>query len=189
MDDFNYKYEYWSLYCKLRDFVNTTPVRTDKLKETLYNRVIWFKTCIKIYENKNALHSSPLGDLHRGDVVLVELGENFGKEFSGQHPAVVLRDSLSHIDQVFVLPLTSKKPKAYNPKVDSIYLEFKRIHGLRGYQHPTNRHHRDNYKHWCNILNVRNISRCRIYCPPNPCTMDGKDLNRISKTIKNQMAL
>ena len=189
MNDFNCNYEYWLLYCKLRDYVYTSPRTTEKLKEVLWNRIRWLRLCVTLYENKKFLHKEELGDLKRGDVILVELGENIGKEFSGQHPAVVLRDSLKHIDQVFVLPLTSKKPKAFNPLIKSIYLEFKKIPGLKGYQNPTNRHHKDNYKHWCNILNVRNISRARICYPPYACTMDGDDLDAISKAIKNQMAL
>lgn len=189
MDEFNWGYEYMLLYCKLRDYAYTTPKSTPKLKESLWNRLKWLKLCVTLYEDKNFIHKEELGDLKRGDVVLVELGENVGKEFSGQHPAVVLRDSLKHVDQVFVLPLTSKKPKAYNPSVKSIYLEFKRIPKLKGYQHPTNRCHKDNYKHWCNILNIRNVSRARIYCPPHACTMDGNDLNAISEAIRNQIAL
>lgn len=186
---FNCDYEYWSLYCKLRDYANTAPRGTEKQKELLLNRLCWFKLALNLYDNKEFLHSQCLGDLKRGDVILVELGENIGKEFSGQHPAVVLRDCPQNIEQVFVLPLTSKKPKAFNPNNKSIYLEFNRIRGMKGYQHATNRYHKDNGKHWCNILNVRNISRSRIYFPPNACSMDGKDLNAISKAIRNQIAL
>lgn len=149
----------------------------------------WFELCKSIFNNQEYLHREELGDLKRGDVILVELGQNLGKEFSGQHPAVVLRDCPKNIEQVFILPLTSKKPKAYNPNKESIYLEFKKIYGMKGYQHSTNPKHKDNFKHWANILNIRNISRSRIVCPPQPCKMDGKDLRKISKTIQNQIAL
>ena len=189
MDEFDCDYEYWTLYCKLRDYVNTAPRNTHKLNELLWNKLRWIKLLINLYENKDFLHNGCLGDLQRGDVVLVELGENIGKEFSGQHPAVVLRDCPENIEQVFVLPLTSKKPRAFNPRKKSIYLEFKKIPGMKGYQHATNRFHKDNGKHWCNILNIRNISRHRICFPPIPCHMDGSDLNAISETIRKQIAL
>lgn len=189
MDKFDCDYEYWSLHCKLRDYVNTAPRNTLKLKESLWNKLQWIKLSLNLYENKDFLHNGLLSDLKRGDVILVELGENIGKEFSGQHPAVVLRDCPQEIEQVFILPLTSKKPKSYNPSIKGIYMEFKKIPGMKGYQHATNRFHKDNGKHWCNILNVRNISKHRICFPPTPCCMDGKDLDRISKTIRKQIAL
>lgn len=182
-------YNYWLLYCKLRDFVKTSTRKTDFDKEKLLNRIKWLYKYVSLLEDKEYCHSKPLPDLVRGDVVLVELGENLGMEFSGQHPAVVLRDCLSNVDQVFCLPLTSKKPKGYNPNKPGIYLEFKRIPGMRGYRHPINIHHPNNGKHWCNILNLRNISKRRINYPPYPCKMDGHDLTAISVAIKKQVAL
>ena len=169
------EYEYWKLHCKLRDYVNTAPRKNDKQKDKLFSIITWLSKYISILDNKEHCHKQSIPDLIRGDVVLVELGENLGMEFSGQHPAVILRDCPSNVDQVFCLPLTSKKPKAYNPKKKGIYLEFKRIPGMKGYQHPTNRTHSNNGKHWCNILNIRNISKSRIDYPPTPCRMDGND--------------
>ena len=182
-------YEFWCLYRKIRDYVFSSPQRNAKDKETLINRIKWIDKYISILDNKEYCHKMSIPDLYRGDVILVELGENLGKEFSGQHPAVVLRDCSSNIDQVFILPLTSKKPKGFNHRVKGIYLEFRRIPGMKGYRHPTNSHHPNNGKHWCNILNIRNVSKSRIDYPPVPCRMDGDDLTAISETIRNQIAL
>lgn len=182
-------YHYWSFYCRFRDFVKTAPKSTVKDQEKLLNQIQWLYKYVSLIDDKEYCHLCPLPDLHRGDVILVELGENLGMEFSGQHPAVVLRDSSPSIDQVFCLPLTSKKPKGYNPKKKGIYLEFRRIPGLKGYRHPTRAVHPNNGKHWCNILNVRNVSKRRIVCPPIPHKMDGDDLTAISKAIKKQIAI
>ena len=43
----------------------------------------------------------------RGDVVWVEFGFNIGEEFSGRHPAVVLKNGGKTL---LVLPITSKQP-------------------------------------------------------------------------------
>lgn len=119
----------------------------------------------------------------------MDLGENIGMEFSGKHPAVVLRDAKPNIDQIFCLPLTTKKPNSFSPNRQGIFLEINRIQGLKGYQHPSNPNNVNNWKHWCNILNIRNISKRRIFSPPTPCRMDGGDLTAISSAIKNQIAI
>lgn len=125
-------------------------------------------------------------DLKRGDVVLIDLGFNIGKEFGGEHPAIVLRDSRKGIDQVMVLPISSKKPKNLT---DPIYVEIPFIKNLKGYQNPNDPNDPDNGKHWANILSIKNLSKSRIIYPPEKSTVDGRYLNRISAAIKKQIAL
>lgn len=124
-------------------------------------------------------------ELTRGDVVLTDLGFNIGKEFGGEHPAIVIRGSKKGIDQVMILPISSKKPKHLtNP----IYVEIPYIKNLKGYQNKHNPTDPDNGKHWANILSIKNVSKHRVIYPPEKSTVDGRILNRISATIQKQIA-
>ena len=78
----------------------------------------------------------------RGDVIWVEFGFNIGEEFSGRHPAVVLKNGGKTL---LVLPITSKLP---SPKQLSskIYVELGRIYNFK------------NMKRWVNIFNIIPIS-------------------------------
>lgn len=102
---------------------------------------------------------------------------------------MVLRDAPKGQDQVFVLPITSKKPKNYNPSLNGIYIEFPPISGFNGYIDPHDPTHIDSGKHWANILNVRNISKARIHYPTKIRNVDAKQLNLISNCIIANIAL
>ena len=49
--------------------------------------------------------------LKRGNVVWIDFGFNIGNEFGGMHPAIILKN---FDNEIFVLPISSKKPKEYN---------------------------------------------------------------------------
>lgn len=174
----------------LTSFLNTLPESLNPHEiNDIRDKLKWASDYFSILTNPHLLHSQQLPSLIRGNVVLVKHGENLGMEISGDHPAIVLRNNSTALDQVLILPLTSKKPKAYRDGEDSIYLEFGVIDGLKGFQDPTNPDNPDNGKHWANVLNIRNISRSRIYIPPIPATADGTFLNKISGAICTQIAL
>ena len=48
--------------------------------------------------------------LKRGNVVWIDFGFNIGNEFGGMHPAIILKN---FDNEIFVLPISSKKPKEY----------------------------------------------------------------------------
>lgn len=162
---------------------------SSQVGEKLYNRIGWFCTSVSIWLDYNSLHRRELPALKRGNIVLVEIGENFGMEFSGRHHCIVLRNSPLEQDQVLVLPITSKKPKNYQPNNNGIYLEFPRINGFNGFSDPDNPNHPDTGKHWANILNIRNISKSRIHYPTRIINVDNQQLNKISNSIIANIAL
>lgn len=149
----------------------------------------WLEDYITMQQNPKAFNVDDIGDLKRGQVVLIKFGTNIGKEFTGKHPGVLLRDCRKGIDQLMVLPLTSKKPKKFDPTRPGIYLEIPKTPGLKGYQNILDKNDNDNGKHWANILSIRNISKQRIIYPPEPVEMEGKILNKISGAIQSQIAL
>lgn len=162
---------------------------SSQVSEKLYNRIAWLCTSVSIWLNCNSLHDRELPALRRGNIILVEIGENFGMEFSGRHHCIVLRNSPIEQDQVLVLPITSKKPKNYQPNNNGIYLEFPRINGFNGFTDPNDPNHPDTGKHWANILNVRNISKSRIHYPTRIINVDNAQLNKISNSIVANIAL
>lgn len=162
---------------------------SSQVGEKLYNRIGWFCTSVSIWLDYNSLHRRELPALKRGNIVLVEIGENFGMEFSGRHHCIVLRNSPLEQDQVLVLPITSKKPKNYQPNNNGIYLEFPRINGFNGFSDPDDPNHPDTGKHWANILNIRNISKSRIHYPTRIINVDNQQLNKISNSIIANIAL
>lgn len=180
---------YWKYVCKFKNYYNGN----DKIKpnniETIKNKLCWMYTYLSISDNKDYLHRKDLPDLVRGNIILVEIGDNLGMEFRGKHHCIVLRDSPKNLDQVFVLPITSKKPQQYNPNYNGIYIEISRITGFNGYYSPSNPHHRDTGKHWANILNIRNISKSRIYYPTKIRNVSSGQLNKISNSIIANIAL
>ena len=174
---------YWKFICKFKDFYNGY---NKSKKDNLQKQLQWFYDYLAIFENKKYFHKAALPQLNRGDIILVELGENIGAEFSGRHYCVVLRDCAESNDKIFVLPLTSKRPKAYNDSKDTIYVKFNKIYGLGNSSDGTI------WKTcYANILNVRNIDKTRIIYPIDrgiPKLNNG-DLRKISHKIVTHLAL
>ena len=59
--------------------------------------------------------------LKRGNVIWIDFGFNIGNEFGGMHPAIILKN---FDDELFVLPISSKKPKEYK-KMEQDYTNKK----------------------------------------------------------------
>ena len=67
----------------------------------------WIDKKTKIIINSPKFLEKSKEYIVRGDVVWVEFGFNIGEEFSGRHPAVVLKNGGKTL---LVIPITSKKP-------------------------------------------------------------------------------
>lgn len=157
------------------------------LKETK-NRLLWLINYIGITNDKNYLQEDKIPDLERGHIVLVELGFNLGKEFGGRHYCIVLRDSSITNDRVFVLPITTQKPSDFEKFKHSLYIEFDFLPGMDRSQDKENE---NGSKRWCNILNIRSISKSRIIYPTDrglPKVYDSY-MREISKRIVSQVGL
>lgn len=181
-----YEQDVKQLLDELVDYINQLPQSIQE--EDVRDILNWMKDYVTIKKNSFSFNDDHIPNLHRGDVVLVKFGQNIGNEFSGKHPGIVLRDCNQGIDQVMVLPITSKKPKKYNPAVKSIYIEIPKIPGLTGYKNIEDPNHPDTGKHWANILSIKNISKQRIIYPPEVVKVDGRILDIISATITSQIA-
>lgn len=184
-------FNFWTFICKLKNYyygnLNTSP----KTIKELNGRIDWFNNYFGIFNNENYLQSATLPDLVRGDIVLAELGFNIGMEFGGKHYCIVLRDSPNTNKRVLILPITSQKPSDYNINKD-LYVEFLSIRCLNRYK---DRFSLNRHKRWCNILNVRSISKSRIIYPndrnlPLATNRIPRDkLSEISNKIISQIAL
>ena len=180
---------YWTFISRIKNYYNGYKNSKIEKQEVLRKKFLWLTNYVSISDDSNTLHKKDVPDLKRGNIILVELGDNLGMEFGGKHHCVVLRDCPSSQDQVFVLPITSKKPKKFNPHYNGIYIEFNKIRGFNGYKHATDPHHKDNGKHWANILSVRNISKSRVYYPTKIRNVPESDLNKISNCVIANIAL
>lgn len=125
----------------------------------------------------------------RGNVVWVDFGFNIGNEFGGMHPAIILKNFDT---ELFVLPLSSKKPKEYqaieqeyiNKKItyqDSIDKKKNIIEIVQ----IDNIYHFKTMTRWANITRMKKVSILRLNFSGNIGKIDGKYLNTISKKISN----
>lgn len=156
----------------LVDLISSTNDLTRLDKFEIY--LEWLNTKTNKIKEEPTFDTTIIPELNRGDVILVDLGFNIGEEFGGEHPAIVLRNCRQANKSVTILPITSQEPKN---KDIPIYVRIGKIHGLN-----------QDY-HWANIVNLRSISKQRIIYPPEPKKVDGVVLNRMSQTIKSQIAL
>jgi len=180
---------YTNLLNCLQSFYSNVNQTISSEAKKLENKLNWLIQYVSISENPSFLHNRQVPDLKRGNIILVEIGDNLGMEFSGRHHCIVLRDSPIGQDQVFVLPITSKKPGRFTPNYNGIYIEFPAMRGFNGFSDNNNPQHPDTGKHWANILNVRNISKSRIVYPTKIRTIENGQLNRISECIIANIAL
>ena len=67
----------------------------------------WIDKKTKIIINSSEFVEKSKKCIVRGDVIWVEFGFNIGEEFSGRHPAIVLKNGGKTL---LVLPITSKQP-------------------------------------------------------------------------------
>lgn len=127
----------------------------------------------------------------KGNVVWVDFGFNIGNEFGGMHPAIILKN---FDNDLFVLPVSSKKPKEYvkieqecnenkltieeyNKRINQIteIVQFDKIYGFK------------NIKRWSNITRMKKISILRLNFSGSIGSVEGKYMDLISEKIKQEL--
>ena len=106
----------------------------------------WINKKTTILINSSSFVEIPKNKIIRGDVIWVEFGFNIGEEFSGRHPALVLKNGGKTL---LVIPITSKKPTEKQLRSKN-YLELGKIYNFKSLQR------------WVNIFNICPISIERI---------------------------
>ena len=127
----------------------------------------WIDTKTQILINSQFFIEKSKEAILRGDVVWVEFGFNIGDEFSGRHPAVILKNGGKTL---IVLPITSKQPTE-KQLASNIYIELDKIFNFKKMQR------------WVNIFNIQPISIERIDFSQKKGNVKGNDLDKISKAL------
>lgn len=180
------------LFCQfLYDFKNYFSSQNLKIESILKNsknRLDWMIKYIGITKDESYLQEDKLPKLERGHIILAELGFNLGREFGGRHYCIVIRDSSITNSRVLVLPITTQKPSDYEKYRNTLYIEFKKLPGMKRIKDCDGK---SSSKCWCNILNIRSISKSRIIYPIDrgmPKILDSQ-LKEISFRIVSQIGL
>ena len=127
----------------------------------------WIDKKTKIIINSPEFIKESKKYIVRGDVVWVEFWFNIGEEFSGRHPAVVLKNGGKTL---LVLPITSKQPT--EKQLDSkTYIELGKIYNFKA------------MKRWVDIFNISPISIERIDFTKKKGNIKGTDLDNISRAF------
>ena len=186
------EYTFKELVCQFiydyKNYFSIQNLKDDKILKDTKNRLEWLINYIGITNNKKYLQKDEIPDLKRGHIILAELGFNLGKEFGGRHYCIVLRDSPMNNDRVLILPITTQKPSDYEKCKNTLYIEFDRLPKMNRLKDETSE---NGTKRWCNILNIRSISKSRIIYPtqrglPKACD---SHMREISKRIISQIGL
>lgn len=127
----------------------------------------WIDKKTKIIINSPEFLQKSKECIIRGDVVWVEFGFNIGEEFSGRHPAVILKNGGKTL---LVLPITSKQPTE-KQRASKTYVELGKIYNFK------------TMRRWVNIFNINPISIERIDFTKKKGNIKGTDLDNISKAF------
>ena len=171
-----------------KNYFSSLNLKDEKILKNSKNRLEWFINYIGITNNLDHLHKDELPSLKRGHIILAELGFNLGKEFGGRHYCIVLRDSSKTNDRVLVLPITTQKPSDYEKYKKTLYIEFDNLPRMN---RAEDNNSENGTKRWCNILNIRSISKARIIYPTErgiPKIYDSQ-IKEISYRIVSQIGL
>ena len=128
--------------------------------------------------------------LKRGNVVWVDFGFNIGCEFGGMHPAIILK---TFDKELFVLPVSSKKPKEYL-KIEKDYKDEKITmeecekikRKINTIIQLDNIHMFKKMKRWADITRIRKVSLLRLNFSGTIGKIDGKYIDEISKKISKE---
>lgn len=150
--------EYYNLYKNI-DFKGQRNTPKDYLE--------WISKKTNIIMNSPEFIQKSKENIIRGDVIWVEFGYNIGEEFSGKHPAVVLKNGGKTL---IVIPITSKQPTE-KQMAGKTYIELGKIYNFK------------NIKRWVNIFNIMPISIERIDFNSKKGNIKGCDLDKISKAF------
>ena len=127
----------------------------------------WIDKKTKIIINSPYFIQKSKEHIVRGDVIWVEFGFNIGEEFSGRHPAVILKNGGKTL---IVLPVTSKMP-TQKQLSSTNYIELGKIYNFK------------EMRRWVNIFNITPISIERIDFSKKKGNIKGEDLDNISKAF------
>ena len=144
---------------KNEDFYNKRNTPKDYLE--------WVDKKTKIIMNSPEFINKSKKYIIRGDVVWVEFGFNIGEEFSGRHPALVLKNGGKTL---LVLPITSKQPTEKQLS-NKTYVELGKIYNFK------------EMRRWVNIFNINPISIERIDLTTKKGNVKGTDLDAISQAF------
>ena len=128
--------------------------------------------------------------LKRGNVVWIDFGFNIGNEFGGMHPAIILKN---FDNEIFVLPISSKKPKEYN-KLEQDYrnkkitLEecVKKKGQITEIVQIDNIYRFKDMIRWANITRMKKVSILRLNFNGTIGKVDGKYLSTINEKIRTE---
>ncbi|MCL2592406.1 MAG: type II toxin-antitoxin system PemK/MazF family toxin [Defluviitaleaceae bacterium] len=136
-------------------------------KNTPKDYLDWVDKKTKIIMNSPNFKPYSKEEIKRGDVVWIEFGYNIGEEFSGRHPALVLKNGGKTL---ITIPITSKMP---TPKQlqNKIYVELGKIYNFK------------EMRRWVNIFNITPISIKRVDKNKIKGNVKGVDLDNISKAF------
>ena len=164
---------------ELLNILNTTKSTLDNYYEINKNKnylneknspkdyLEWIDKKTKIIINSPNFIEKSKESIVRGDVIWVEFGFNIGEEFSGRHPAIVLKNGGKTL---LVLPITSKQPTE-KQLASKNYIELGKIYNFKI------------MKRWVNIFNINPISIERIDFTKKKGNIKGVDLDNISKAF------
>ena len=129
----------------------------------------WLEKESSIFKNESYNKLSNKPNFKRGEIIKVDFGINIGSELSNTHFAIVLNsDDNNNVDNITVLPLTSKK-------------SYKRIY-LGNVLEPFN-NNRYNKKTYALITQITTISKKKIFDDNVRCYCDSEKLELIDKEI------
>ena len=101
-------------------------INYNNVKNSPSDYLHWVDKKTKIIINSPQFIQKSKEYIIRGDVIWVEFGFNIGEEFSGRHPAVVLKNGGKTL---LVLPITSKKPTD-KQLASKTYIELNKIYNF-----------------------------------------------------------
>lgn len=187
-NEYSFGYLFWRFICDFKNYFVGQNLKNETILKNSKNRLEWLINYIGITNNKNYLQKDKLPKLERGHIILAELGFNLGKEFGGRHYCIVLRDCSEKNERVLILPITTQKPSDYEKFKNTIYIEFESLSGMRRLEDNESE---EGSKRWCNILNIRSISKSRIIYPIDRGIPKIKDsqIKEISFRIVSQIGL
>lgn len=128
--------------------------------------------------------------LKRGNVVWIDFGFNIGNEFGGMHPAIILKN---FDNEIFVLPISSKKPKEYK-KIEQDYynkkITLEECENKKGQiteiVQIDNIYRFKNMIRWANITRMKKVSILRLNFNGTIGKVDGKYLSTINEKIRTE---
>lgn len=179
---------YQDAISEFADFFAYEKVLNDEIFKEFKNRLEWFSDYSKVSKNHEYFHSEKIPELKRGNIILAKLGFNIGLEFGGKHYCVVLRDCSENNQRILVLPITTQEPSDYEKYKNTTYIQFESIKGMHRSKDDSCS---NGSKRWCNILNIRSISKARIVYPVDRgiISLDKSQLRTITQRIISQIAL